>query len=524
MTSFLDRAIAYVSPKAALNRMRDRAMMAVAGGYVAGRVDKRSLSAWKVSNGSADADILPDLPTIRERCRDLARNSPIASGAIAGVVNSVIGTGLSVQSTVDAEFLGLSEDQASEIQKLIEREFRGWADSTDCDAARTCDFYMLQELVFRSTLESGDVFALLPMIRTGAAYQTKIQLFEGDRVSNPKGQKESARFCGGVELDSYGAPLRYHIRTSHPGEIGGAPVAQWQSYEAFGKRTGRRNVLHCYRKLRPGQTRGVPYLAPVVDSIKQIDRYTDAEIMAAVVGGMFSVFVKTEAGLSLADMTTGLAPASGTPELNLKPGAIIDLNPGESIEVANPGRPNVNFDPFIRAILGQVAVALEIPVEVLTKQFLSSYSASRAALLEAWKFFKTRRAWLVTVFCQPVFEAWFDEAVAIGRIPAPGYFSDPATRRAYLGTTWIGDDPGQLDPLKEVTAAKQRIELGISTHAEETAALTGGDWETKHYKLAREVKMRREAGLMEQPVATAPQPIQDDKDESDDEVSDDTVD
>jgi len=141
-------------------------------------------------------------------------------------------------------------------------------------------------------------------------------------------------------------------------------------------------------------------------------------------------------------------------------------------------------------------MALEIPFEVLLKRFNSSFSASKAALLEAWRFFNGRRAWLVTSFCQPVFEAWMDEAVARGRVIAPGYFQDPAIRRAYLGTKWIGDSPGQIDPTKEVEAARQRIELGLSTHAEECAALTGGDWETKHFQLAREVKMRKEAGLI----------------------------
>jgi len=524
--TLMDEFASWISPSWGLRRLRDRTMMAVAGGYLAGRVDRRQTQKWKVTNGSADADILPDLSVMRERSRDLVRNTPIAAGAVAGVVNSVVGTGLALQSNIDREALGLSEEQAAEAQKLIEREFRLWADTTDCDISRTLDFYGLQELAFRSTLESGDCFALLPMVQTmGSIYALKVQLLEGDRVSQPKGQKETNTFAGGVELDAMGAPVRYYVRTSHPGDISGSKD-EWKPYDAFGKKTGRRNVLHLYRKLRPGQTRGVPYLAPVVEALKQLDRYTEAEIMAAVVSGMFSVFVKSDAGMSLTDVTTGAPPAAGQIEQSLKSGAIIDLAPGESIEVANPGRPNANFDPFIQAIMVQVAMALEIPFEVLMKQFKASYSASKAALLEAWRFFNGRRAWLATSFCQPVFEAWMDEAVARGRVIAPGYFQDPAIRRAYLGTKWIGDSPGQIDPTKEVEAARRRIELGLSTHAEECAALTGGDWETKHFQLAREVKMRREAGLIrdlpeefgDSSKAGQPKP----KDETEDDTDDDT--
>jgi len=519
--TLLDEFASWISPSWGLRRLKGRAMAAVAGGYLAGRVDRRSMSKWKTSTGSADADILPDLPTMRERSRDLVRNSPIAAGAVSGVVNSVVGTGLAMQSNLDREVLGLSEDQAAETQKQIEREFRLWADSADCDVSRTLDFYGLQELAFRSTLESGDCFAILPMIQTmGSIYTLKVQLLEGDRVSQPKGEKETNIFAGGVQLDPNGAPLRYYIRTSHPGDLG-SPKENWKPYDAFGKKTGRRNVLHLYRKLRPGQTRGVPYLAPVVESLKQLDRYTEAEIMAAVVSGMFSVFVKSEGGMTLQDMTTGAPPAAGQLEQNLKSGAIIDLAPGESIEVANPGRPNANFDPFIQSILVQVAMALEIPFEVLLKRFNSSYSASKASLLEAWRFFNGRRAWLVTSFCQPVFEAWMDEAVARGRVVAPGYFQDPAIRRAYLGTKWIGDSAGQIDPVKEVEAAGKRIALGLSTHAEECAALTGGDWESKHYQLVRETRMMKEGGLG-QALAPAPAPGQPAKPETDEPEPDET--
>ncbi len=43
---------------------------------------------------------------------------------------------------------------------------------------------------------------------------------------------------------------------------------------------------------RPGQRRGVPVLAPVIEALKQLGRYTDAELVAAVVSGLFTVFVK----------------------------------------------------------------------------------------------------------------------------------------------------------------------------------------------------------------------------------------
>jgi lambda family phage portal protein len=220
--------------------------------------------------------------------------------------------------------------------------------------------------------------------------------------------------------------------------------------------------------------------------------------MAAVVSGMFTIFVKSEGeGLNLdGAMGTETGGSKSDADLKLGYGAIVDLKPNESIESANPGRPNANFDPFFLAIVRQIGVGLEIPHEILLKSFTASYSASRAAMVEAWKFYKGRREWLVSSFCQPVYEAWLEEAVAIGRIDAPGFFDDPAIRKAYCGVTWHGDAMPQIDPVKEVDAASRRIQAGLSTHARETAALTGADWSTEHTILAAEIKERQEKGTI----------------------------
>ena len=181
-----------------------------------------------------------------------------------------------------------------------------------------------------------------------------------------------------------------------------------------------------------------------------------------------------------------------------------NLAPGESIECVDPNRPNIAFDPFVKAVLQQVGVALELPFEVLIKHFTASYSASRAALLEAWRFFKARRKWMAANFCDPIYETWMAEAVASGRIVAPGFFADAAIRAAYLGADWIGSSPGHIQPLQEAEAEQTWIDMGVKTIAEVTSEATGGDWQQNHQQRVREVTMRREAGL-EQDLTTVKQ-------------------
>jgi lambda family phage portal protein len=498
--NLVDRAIAWISPERGVARMRARAQMAVAGQWLGGSTQRTQTLNWQPFGGSPNTDMLVDRRFLRNRSRDLQRNNPVARGAVNTVVTSVAGTGLSLRARIDGKSLGITDEAAQAWQTTAEREFRLWADSpSGCDLERTLDFYGQQSLALRSCLESGDVFATLPMIpRKGSIYSLKIQLIEADRVVNKDYMLDTDTLFGGIRRTEFGEPLEYHMLKRHPGSMMAPQSADWDIIPAFGTKTGRRNVVHLFDKLRPGQARGMPYLAPVIETLKQLGDYTDGELRAALVASLFTVFVKAENGFGLEPDSSGAAqtsPAKTGDVMRMGSGAIIELNPGDDISTANPGRPNPSFDPFVQALLRQIGSALEIPFELLIKHFTSSYSASRAALLEAWRFFKGRRAWLAAMFCQPIYEAWMDEAVALGRITAPGYFDDPAIRAAYLRCEWIGDSQGQIDPLKEVTAAEKRLALLLSTFSDETVALSGMDWEDIVSRRSREEKVIDAAGL-----------------------------
>lgn len=502
----------YFDPVRGAERYRARLIMALAGGYTGARRDRRATQEWLTRGGSADADLLPDLPTLRDRSRDLGRNAPLAAGAVATVVTNVVGTGLEPQSMIDRDFIGLSDDVADEWQRQAEREWWLWASSQDCDASRVQDFCGLQDLVFRAVLESGDVFVVKRYIaRPGNVYGLALQVIEADRVTNPENVTDGTVLqngrpvAGGIETDKTGAPVAYYVMRAHPGDFP-TPTPTWDRLAVFSPSTGERLVLHLFRRLRPQQSRGVPYLAAVVEPFKQLTRYTEAELMAAVVASMFTVFVKSETGEGLAvtqpsEETGGQASDK---DYKLASGSILDLAAGESIEIANPGRPNTAFDAFILSLCRQVGVALELPYEILLKQFSQSYSASRAAMLEAWKFFRVRRDWLAWAFCQPVYDALVSEAVAEGRLAAPGYFNDPLVKRAYLEARWIGPPAGQIDPEAEINAAQKRIALGVSTGAQVTAEMTGGDIESNVKQLGKERALRVAAGIEPEPAAQNP--------------------
>lgn len=495
---------------------------------------KKSMAGWVTARGGPDADITLNLDLLRQRSRDLCMGEPLAIGALKTIRANEIGAGLRLNAQIDAEFLGMSDEQALDWEAHTEREFSSWADSVSCDAARRCSFGELVALARLSELMSGDVFALLPSIEhPGDRYDLRIHLLEADRVSDPWPYPVGRNVLGGVEVGDLGEPLAYYVAKVHPGDLflpgtyggygayaygavsvppmmeGGIYGAQWNTWDrlpAFGA-TGRRLVLHIMESDRPGQRRGVPVLAPVMERLKQLSRYSDAEIMAAVVSGLFTAAITSERPDPMPGQV--LPPAAQVNDndpnsYQLGNGAVIGLLPGEKLESVNPGRPNAGFAPFVQAVCQQIGAGLGIPYELLIMQFTSSYSASRGALLEAWKRFTVGRERMATRFCQPVYEQWLEEAVARGYIKAPGFFSDPLVRAAWCGAEWHGPTQGQLDPVKEVEAAEKRVEGGFSTRTRETAELTGGNWERFHRTRVREEKLRREGQVAKNPSTDKP--------------------
>lgn len=500
-SNMIDSVVAAVSPEAGLKRAAARRKTEILNsgyGNYGASTSKKSLIGWMFGGGSEREDISDNLDVLRQRSRDLYMGVPLAAGAIKTVRTNAVGRGLKVKPMIDRDALNMSEKKAAKLEKQIAREFALWADSCDCDMMRIDNFYELQQLAFVNWLMSGDCLAVLPVkARKNQPYDLRVNLIEADRLCSPNyADTIDNKIVGGVEVSSDGEIVAYHFATHHPLSRQADPI-KWVRVPAYSEKTGRRNVLHIMTRERIGQRRGVPYLAPVIESLKQIGRYTDAELVAAVVSGMWTIFIEKEQNGD-GDAIGAVIPdeeqidADDDSTIEIAPGAVIDLNEGEKAHDVNPGRPNANFSGFVEAISQQIGTALEIPYEILVKRFQASYSASRGALEEMWNMISMYRSWLAADFCQPIYEEWLAEAVAKGRINAPGFFSDPIRRKAYCRAEWNGPAKSILDPGKEVQAAEKRVANGFSTRTAETMEMTGGDFYRNVEQLKTEERLMKE--------------------------------
>lgn len=486
-TTALDGVIGVFSPKAALERQAAREATEQFTAYRGAR-HNRITNHWDISSGSADYDLLPDLPTLRERSRELCRNDSTASSIVLSFVDNVVGTGIRAQSSVTAESLGVSEEQAVQIRRAIERAWNRWV--PHADIARRFNFYDLQSMVMRSILVNGESIVIPVMQeRVSSPYATALELVEPDRLEypgeydNPNGRTNRR---SGVELGRNGNPVAYWIRVSHPGD---------GIYERQSDRRHRRiraldpegfpQIYHLMNNTRPGQTRGEPMLSPALQAFKDLASFKEAVLVRERVSACFSMFIQKDdpytTAVNRADEQNNAQRIQ-----EIEPGMVSYLAPGESVTFGNPGsQSTAGYDAFVTQNLRDIGAAIGLPLELVSRDFSqTNYSSARAAILEARRVFNRWQRYVINHLCQPTFEKVIEEAYLRGEIPIQDFDS---VRHEITQAHWVPPAYGWVDPLKEVQASALAIETGISSLAVEASA-QGRDWEEINQQRIREVQ------------------------------------
>lgn len=479
-------------------------------GFVTTGSKKSSMRGWFTRQLSPDGDTLPKRDNMVAASRDLFMNTPMAGAIIRRLCSASIGFGLSLQSRIEREGLGISDEAADKWERNVERLWRIYAESKDVDITRQMNFYQLQGLVYMSKLLSGDVFYMLPWVPVaGFPFETRVKVIESDLCSSPLEQMLTFGVAAGIKVDSYGAPESYFFSNRYPyeTEISNDLEMKWEEIRAYDAVSGRRNVYHVFTRDRPGQRRGIPLLAHMFDSLKQLSRLSEAKLMHNLIQTFFTVFVKNQKGIASlgegygAETTVkeeGEADYNNTYEMGNA--NIIELDEDKDITVADPSRTDAGFDAFHNSIVTQLGASVGIPRDTLLLHFQASYSAMRGEMLEFYRTAMADRKNFALDFNQPVYEAWLFEMVSKGVIKAKGFLEDPIKRKFWSKTKWTGQGMGQIDPLKETKAAIERINANLSNHENECALINGDDWFSTFQRNVSEYRTIDASGILPKPT------------------------
>lgn len=451
--NLFDSVVGFFSPEAGLRRARARVayeLIKKQRGYEGASKGRRT-EGWKTPGTSVLAETDFALPVLRNRARDLVRNNCFASRAAQVFVSNIIGYGIVAELKNDT-----SDRKFSQLNKL----WKDWTGSTQCDFDGRKDYYGLQALVMRMVAESGE--ALVIRKRTGSDQQIpfKLQVLEPDYIDTDKQERDVIQ---GVKFDESGRRIGYWLFKEHPGDSGRRLT--------FGKVTleselvDAKDVLHVFREDRAGQVRGVSWFAPIIISLRDLDEYMDASIVKQKVAASFAGFVQD------LDVSGELSPASPLTE-KIEPGIIEILPPGKTITFPSP--PSVNeFDPFTRSLLRSIASGLGITYEALTSDYSQvNFSSGRMGWLE---FQRNLDSWrwqmFIPQFCWGV-EKWFFEAAELrGFKRGQAYFEYTPPARE------------MIDPNAEINALQKAVRNGFKTLPEVIREL-GRDPETQLKEIA----------------------------------------
>jgi capsid protein len=368
-------------------------------------------------------------------------------------------------------------------EKTDARLRAAWVKFTKCaSACGKQDLWSLQQQAQRSEMLAGEFLWVLVKTEDYArrGIPTAVMSVEPDRLSDTPfdGVQAGAYFDSGIEYDKYGKPIAYHIRDdaddgaiapprggtlvagSGGTKVGSAPIST-------GKRSGGRRylaaeVIHGFDVQRPGQIRGEPRLAAILDTLRQESELVEAELTAAKVGAAHSIKIKSTTPLPSGQADTTLSP----PTYDFSPGTVNLLAPGEDAEVmANP-RPSQQIAPFRQMLRGDISGATGIPQRYIDRDTSrANYSSMRADMLDTQRVMTPQQMRFGRSAAEELYLKILPELATFAglSVPSIGTMERDTLERCKI----MPDGWSYVDPQKDVAAANLAIGSGLTTRQEE---------------------------------------------------------
>lgn len=437
--SWWDRLLIGIAPTWGLRRIQARAQAQFFARHFEAAQGGRRTQGWQKMSTDANAANGPALTALRELARDLRRNNGWAKRGVATIANNTVGWGI-VPKAGNAPAAG--------ARKALE-VWNEWANTTRCDFDGRLNFYGLQRLVMDTITESGEVLIVRQPASSedGLPVPMRLQVLEPDYLDTNRNGIVVAGggpIIDGVEFDLQGRRVAYWLFTSHPG---GRRLATTK-FES--QRVPADRVLHVFHVERPGQVRGVSWLASAITRLKDLDDFEDAELMQQKVAACFGAFVTDVDGAATA-LGMPDTDGDGTPLEHLEPGHIEYLPPGKSVTFAQP--PRVQDSAFTVRALRRIAASLGVTYEDLSGDYSQvNFSSARIARLAHWAHVNVWR-WqmLVPQMCDGVWRWVMELALELGdttMIPS---------------AQWSAPPMPILEPDKEGLAYQRLIRIGALT-------------------------------------------------------------
>ena len=435
-------------------------------GYTGARID-RNTASWVTNQTSADQEWKQGITRLRSRVHDLVRNNNYAAQAIRYSTNQIVGTGVRLQAQIRKQ---RNNELYTKLNEQIESQWSMWGRKDSCDVRGVLCFSELERLAVRSMIESGESFVIMHRRQFGRSkVPFALEVIEADQLDEDyKGKLSDPTNVWrlGIEMDRFQRAVNYAFLTKHPGDSNfSAPIGQKQHIIV-----PARDVIHLFMPQRPGQHRGIPFLASAISHLHQLDGYIEASLIRCRASSALMGFISTPEG----ELDAGGEVYDYDRVTSFEPGQFKYLEPGANVTIPDMDSPNGEFDPFVRTMLRSMASGLGCSFEAISSDYSqSNYSSSRLAMIQDRDHWRTIQQMLKENFYQPIYEAWLEMAVMNNALQLPTYETEP---ERYEKVRWVCRGYSYVDPEKEVKAQRDAIRSGLKTMSE-CIAENGGDVE-----------------------------------------------
>lgn len=445
------------------------------GGASTGRL----LEDWMPWTLQADWEVRNAVRFMRARARQLVRDNDYAAGFVRSVSDNVIGPdGVLLQAKVK----NLAGELATATNKEIERGFIDWGHHETASADGKDSWVDIQRLYIETMATDGEVI-LRRLKGFDNAYGYALQFIDADlldetyNVPASKGQNEIRM---SVEVDQYNRPLAYHVWTRYPSDMTtGRPLER--------ERVPANEIIHDFVRYRPNQTRGLSWFAPAMIGLHHLDGYSKAELAAtrASAGKMGFILNKTAEAAAAVEWDP-----TKRRQMDVEPGLIDELGPGQEFASFDPTHPGTTFDMFTTSVLRGIGRGLNVSQLTLTGDLRqASYGSMRAGLSPERDHWRALQKFTAGHFLRPVYRDWLSMALLAGALRLDSRLSSN-----YFEVEWKGRGWAWIDPLKDLQALKMGIDLGVDSRQLANAEM-GRNYEDTVDELAYEESYAEEAGV-----------------------------
>jgi lambda family phage portal protein len=437
----------------------------------------RLYGSWNTKEEKANDNLL-QLNTVRARANYLYNNDPWIRAAVDFIVNKAVGAGTKLQALTDNEAFN---DKAENL-------FKRWC--FNADISRQFHFGDIERLaVIKLYLDGGVFFKKIidPDNRETAPFS--LEILEYSRLSSYGKPAKGNEIWHGVEIDKNGKVVAYHFEKNTVG------------YSVDTVRVPADEIIHFSPFRRPGQLLGIPLLAPAIPYAFNLGEILEAELINMKVSASFGLVIKKN---NMSDWMAGAQTnyETGQREIEIAPGMVEVLNPGEDIEVIDPKRPGNAFGDFVKIVLRGIGRSIGLSYEQISGDKSEvNYSSTRHSELEFRDYLQSLRASIERYFLTPIYEEFVKYAVSLGNLNVMGAIKD---WRNWTKHRWIFKGFDWVDPQKEAKAKELELKMGITTLAE-IAAQKGKDWKDLINQRQKEIQYLNDKGLLDISQADNPE-------------------